>query len=407
MISSRISTISDSVTLKLNDKALKLAEEGRTIYNLTTGQLPFKPAVELIDNLRSELNFLKSFQYSPVIGFPELRNKIINYMSETRVIDFNAIDEEFDCVVSNGGKHNIFNALLSIVDPDDEVVLISPFWLSYPEMITLCLGKTVMVGTSHFKGYTPSIDKIRDSFTEKTKVIIINSPNNPTGVHYNDDWMDAFADLMMDFPNIAIISDEIYFELNYFDPAPTYFYSHRPELLKRTVIATGISKALAAPGLRLGYCVAPKSICNAMSKVQSHTASGANSLVQRALSNYDYHLIEDNLRQVKTQLRSNSGIVREALREKDLANCWYQPLSAFYFMLDISVAPVFSKYKSNEDDISDYSEKICEDILESLGVALVPGNAFGMPNSARISMVLEKTPFTEAMKRLANFLTTI
>ncbi len=402
-MSIRVNEISDSVTLRLNDQAVKMAEEGKTVYNLTTGQLASKPDFDFIDSIKSELNFLKSYQYSPVAGFVDLREKLISYIFEDRHVS----KEHFanlDCVISNGGKHNLFHVLLTLVDPGDEVIVISPFWISYPEMIKLCGGKAVYVDTRSFDAFTPSLEAIKKSITPKTKAIIINSPNNPAGIHYSDEWMKGFAELMIQNENVTMISDEIYFELSYFDPAPTYFYNHRPELLSRTVISSGISKCLASTGLRIGYCIAPKKLCSAISKLQSHTASGASSLIQRALASYEFKLIPDYLRPIKNQLRVNAGIVREVLRSRDVARCWYQPLSAFYFMLDLSLTPVFDKYVENKQDHNDYSMKICEDILNKCGVALVPGTAFGFPNSARISMVLEKTPFQIAMEKVADFL---
>ena len=404
-LSSRVSEINESITLKLNAKAVALADSGKEIYNLTAGQLPFRPMSEFVDLIRSESDFLKSFQYSPVPGYPELRKKIVEHFEETRKINLTSRDVDFDCVVSNGGKHALSNVLGSLVDRGDEVLIFAPYWVSYPEMVKFARGVPVFVETSPFDVFVPSIDEIKRKISEKTKVIIVNSPNNPTGVHYSDEWMKDFADLMVEYPDINIISDEIYYHLNYYDPKPTYFYQHRPELIDRTVVVDGISKTLAATGLRIGWIIAPKELTTVVGKLQGQTTSGANSLVQRALLNFDFNQINVYLEPIKVHLRENAEVLGEAFRENNIGHCWYQPLSAFYYFIDFSQAPVMEKYRQNKEDKGDYSFQICEDLLENHGVAVVPGAAFGTPNTARMSLVPEKETFKEASRRLMKFMT--
>ena len=223
-LSSRVKGMAESVTLKLNTKAMELTESGKQVYNLTAGQLPFRPPQSFIESIRSELDFLKSYQYSPVAGFLDLRKKIMEHIEETRGINFASLDEPFDCVISNGAKHSISNILGTIIDPGDEVIIIAPYWISYPEMIKFCRGIPIVVTSSIFDVFSPSLHEIKKAISEKTKAIIINSPNNPAGVHYSDEWMKGFADLLMEYPHVNVISDEIYFEVCYYDPKPTYFY---------------------------------------------------------------------------------------------------------------------------------------------------------------------------------------
>ncbi|AUN97218.1 hypothetical protein DOM21_15570 [Bacteriovorax stolpii] len=406
-LSSRVKGMAESVTLKLNSKAVELAEKGQQVYNLTAGQLPFRPPQDFIDAIRSELDFLKSYQYSPVGGFVDLRQKIIQHIEETRGINFSAdvLDGvDFDCVISNGAKHSISNILGALINPGDEVIIISPYWISYPEMIKFCRGVPVEVKSSIFDVFTPPLAEIRKAISEKTKAIIINSPNNPAGVHYSDEWMSDFAELLLEHPGIGVISDEIYFEVCYYDPKPTYFYQKKPELLKRTIIVDGISKAFASTGLRIGYCVAPKNICKGIENLQGQLTSSANSLVQRAMMNYNFANSAQFLTPVKNHLRDNATIIREKLRENDLMKCWYQPVSAFYFMIDFTQTPVFKKYQKDKTDTTDYAIQICEDMLNNLGVVIVPGTDFGMSNSARISLVLHKEVFSEAIEKIVKFL---
>ncbi len=404
-LSSRVKGMPESVTLKLNSRAMEMSEAGKQVYNLTAGQLPFRPPQQFIDSIRSELDFLKSYQYSPVSGFTELRKKIISHIEEARGIHFSAIkDETFDCVISNGAKHSISSILGVLINPGDEVIIISPYWLSYPEMIKFCHGVPVIVQSSIFDVFTPSLVDIRKALSHKTKAIIINSPNNPAGIHYSHEWMTEFADLMLEHPDLCVISDEIYFEVCYYDPKPTYFYQIKPELLKRTIIVDGISKAFASTGLRIGYCIGPKVICKAIENLQGQLTSSANSLIQRAMLNYNFSNSAQFLGPVKIHLRENANVIREKFKEYNMMKCWYQPVSAFYFMIDFTQTPVFDKYRKDKNDHNDYSMIICEDMLNQLGVVIVPGTDFGMVNSARISLVLHKEVFTEAIDKLVKFL---
>jgi len=400
-LSSRVETITESVTLKLNAKAIELAESGRQIYNLTAGQLPFRPFSGMVKNILKETEELKSFQYSPVPGFPDLRQKYLKKIEATRNI---SLPEDFDCLISNGGKHSIFNLLAALINPGDEVVLIAPYWVSYPEMVKLLGGTVRVVKTTMFDNFHPSMEALNEAITDKTKAIIINSPNNPSGTHYSPVWMQDFGSFIKDFPEIALISDEIYFELNYYDPAPTYFYQTHPELLPRTIICDGISKSLACTGLRIGYFVASKKITKAVTRFQGHTTSGASSLVQRALIDMDFDQIENYLKPIKSHLRENAEVLKDALRKANLSHLWYQSVSAFYFLLDFSRAPVMEKFRKNENDVTDYAADMCQDLLENFGIATVPSTDFGLPNSARISLVLEKEPFSKAMAKLIDFL---
>ena len=213
--------------------------------------------------------------------------------------------------------------------------------------------------------------------------------------------MKKFAEFLKGHEDLIVISDEIYSELSYFDPAPTYFYQHAPELLKQTVIINSISKSFASTGLRIGYCIADAKLTNAMAKIQSQTTSGPNSLIQRALIDYDFSAKENYFDEVKEQLRMSAQFLGQSFRDTNLSQCFYQTTSAFYYLLDFSRMPFFEKFDDGQD--SDFSEEIVEDILENTGVALVPGTDFGYPNSARMSLTLEQIPFQEAITKLVEY----
>lgn len=401
LLSSRVQGIPDSITMKLNEKSIQLTEEGKVIYNLSGGQLPIKPLPEFIEKINHQLNFLKSYQYSPSAGFPALREKLLKHFSEKRKLPESIFEKDWDVILSNGSKHSIYNALGAILDPGDEVILLAPYWVSYPEMIKFWGGVPTVVKSNVFDAFVPAVEDIKKVIGPKTKAIIVNSPNNPAGVHYSESWMREFAALMKEHPELIILSDEVYSDICYFDPQPTYFYQIDHELLSRTIIFRAISKTLAATGLRLGWAIAPTPVVKAMSRIQGQTTSGPNSLIQRALLDFDLQFIDTFLVPVKNHIRTNAAYLREKFREANLGHCWYQSTSAFYFMIDFSRTPMFAKFSSD----GDHSYKIADELLNLEGITVVPGIDFGIPNTARISLVIEEVPFQEALTKLVKYLT--
>lgn len=399
-LSSRVKEAQTSVTLKMNERVQALVQSGKHIYNMTNGQLPFKPSGEFIETVNKQTNFLKSYQYSPIAGFQKLRDKFLNYHLEKRNIDTSKVECELDCILSNGSKHSLYNVFGALINPGDEVILLTPYWVSYPEIIKFWGGVPVIVQSHAFDAYTPSFIEIEKKISAKTKAIIINSPNNPAGIHYSESWMRECCEFMKKNSSIAVVSDEIYSDISYFDPKPTYFYQYEPELLERTIIVHGISKSFASTGLRIGYTIADQKLIQAMARIQSQTTSGPNSLIQRALIDYDFDKLSEFLDPVKGHLRDCAQIVRETFRDANLPHCFYQTHSAFYYLLDFTRMPFFSSYSEEEDN----SEQIVNDILDETGVALVPGGAFGYSNSARMSMTLELSVFREAIEKLVNHL---
>ena len=182
-ISSRVSDIEESSTLKLNAKAVAMAESGKLIYNLTAGQLPFRPLPEFSALIRDELDFIRSYQYSPVAGYPELRKKIMENWEKTRGMSLSDSGVEFDCVVTNGGKHAVSNVMGTLLDHGDEVIVLAPYWVTYPEIIKFCKGIPKVIYTSPFDVFKPSIDEIKKAISPRTKAIIasaIGTALNPT-----------------------------------------------------------------------------------------------------------------------------------------------------------------------------------------------------------------------------------
>ncbi|MEI8347435.1 MAG: aminotransferase class I/II-fold pyridoxal phosphate-dependent enzyme [Pseudomonadota bacterium] len=409
LLASRVKEMNESITLKLNAKANQLAETGKRVFNLTAGQLPIFPPQEFIQALQNQLKELKSFQYSPAAGYPDLRKKLIKNVERKREINFAATGEEFDCVISNGGKHSLMNIFGCLVDNNDKVLMLAPYWISYPEMVKLFGGQSVVVTSRIEDNFTPSLTEIKKAIAlHRPKAIVLNSPSNPAGIMYSAEWMDGLAKILLDKENkeLIVISDEIYFDLNYAGPSPTYFYQKHPELLKRTIICGGISKKLAGTGLRFGYCIAVKSLALALAKLQGQTTSGANSLVQTALNEYDLTQVGKFLEPILSRLNNNSQYLKKKFTEAKILQCWYPVDSAFYYLLDFSKAPLFLRYQKKNPKQNDHGEQICEEILEKDGVVMVPGTDFGLANSARISLVLEEAKFAQAADLIVSFLVT-
>lgn len=400
LLSSRVKGLSYSITMKLNEKALNMTDEGKVIYNLSGGQLPIKPLPEFIEKIHHQLNFLKSYQYSPVAGFPNLRKKLTKYISEARNLPPEIFENDYDCIVSNGSKHVIYNALGALIDPGDEVILLAPYWVSYPEIVKFWGGTPQVIKSNVFDAFVPAIEDIRKVMTPRTKAIIVNSPNNPTGVHYSEAWMKEFAAFLHEYPDLIVLSDEVYSEIYYFDPKPSYFYQLDHTLLNRTIIIHAISKTLASTGLRLGYAIGPADLINAMGKIQGQSTSGPNSLVQRAVMDFELKFVETFLGPVKHHIRQNAATLREKFRDSNLGHCWYQSTSAFYFMIDFSRTPMFARFESDKD----HSYAIADELLQNEGITVVPGSDFGLPNSARISLVIEEVPFQEAISKIVKYL---
>ncbi|HXH32292.1 MAG TPA: aminotransferase class I/II-fold pyridoxal phosphate-dependent enzyme [Bacteriovoracaceae bacterium] len=398
-LSSRVKGIQDSITMKLNEKAIELTEEGKVIYNLSGGQLPVKPVADFVEKIHHQLNFLKSYQYSPSAGFAALRKKLLAQFALSRGLPSELFETNWDAIVSNGSKHTLYNALGAVVDPEDEVILLAPYWVTYPEIVKFWGGVPRIVKSNVYDAFVPAIDDIKKIIGPKTKAIIVNSPNNPSGVHYSHEWMREFAKLLREYPQLIVISDEVYSDLCYFDPKPTYFYQIDQALLNQTIIVHAISKTLAATGLRLGYAIAPAEVAGAMSRIQGQTTSGPNSLIQRALLDFDLRSLEPFLTPIRNHIRHNAAILREKFREANLGHCWYQSTSAFYFMLDFSRTPMFKRFDTEEDR----SDFIIEELLGQEGILAVPGKDFGIPNSARISLVIEEIPFSEAISKIIKY----
>lgn len=398
-LAKRVESMKESVTLSLNGKVAELKSQGKKIYNLTAGQLPMLPPSEFRQQIckSSELN--ESFLYAPVSGTKSLKEKVLKEFVDSRKISDDTI-KDMAIVSCNGAKQGIFNTLAAILDEGDEIILLAPYWGSYREMIKFLGGVPVEVSTSLKEGFIPSIKLIEEAITDKTKAILLNTPNNPSGVTYPQSWMEEYADLQDRKVNFLTISDEIYFDLQYGNESGfvDYYYTKRPELLKRTVVCDSISKSLASPGLRLGWIIAPKEIAKAVNTIQGQTTSGANSLIQSTLSGFSVETKHEFVKGVNAMLFENRETIKRTLMDNDLENYYYQIDGAFYFLLDL-------RFSSRYLDISkggqiDATFEMATWLLDNHEIAVVPGSDFGSDHTVRLSLGNDGEIFSQAFMKL-------
>lgn len=376
-LANNILTTKESATLALNARVKKLQKQGKKIFNLTAGEPDFFPPKKVLLAGKKALATGKT-KYTPSIGISELRKAIAQKLKKDQGLKY-TIDQ---IAVTNGAKHAVFNTLFVLLKPKDEVIILSPYWLSYPAMIKLVGGKIKVVSADH--QFHPNPQKISQSISRKTKAIILNSPNNPTGAVYTKEELQEIANLAKKY-NLWIISDEVY-EKFVFEGQHCSCAQLGKDAYQRTMVINGVSKSHAMTGLRIGYLAGDKNIVAAVAKLQSHSTSNPASVSQYAA-----------LEALQSDL--SAKMLREFLKRRNLIVKMLTPLKsvklippqgAFYALIDVS--------KINRN-----SEEFCEGLLQKKGVALVPGKDFGKEGWVRLSFALDTYLLKEALKRFSDF----
>jgi aspartate aminotransferase len=368
----------------LNNKVSELQKDGQKILNLTVGQ-PDMPTPEIICDAAIKAIKQGKHGYTPANGILELRQAVAKkYKLE---IGYN-YDPKTEVMIGVGAKELIYNALLSIVDDGDEVIVLTPCWASYVEQIKLAGGKPILVELlEHDK---LDIKKIETSTTSKTKAIIINYPNNPTGAVYSKNDLQKLADFVTR-KNLILISDEMYEKIT-FDFEFISIASLNEDIRKRTVTINGVSKAYAMTGWRLGFAVGPKEIIQGMSSLESQTTSNTSVISQwaalEALEN-----AEKEAQQFTQIFKKRKDILIKAFQEIPEIE-FNEPQGAFYLFLDLR--KILSKQKLSSADW-------CQQLLEQKKVAIVPGEAFLAPGFARLSFAVGEEILTEAVQKIKDF----
>jgi aspartate aminotransferase len=383
--------MAESETLKMSQMARELKAKGHEVINLSIGEPDFDTpdAIKQVAKDALDAGFTK---YTPVPGIPELREAISKKFKEENNLDYKASQ----IVVSNGAKQTLANIFLSLLDLDDEVIVLAPYWVSYSEIIKLAEGKTVLLKAGIESDFKVSVEDIEKAITPKTKALLFSSPCNPTGSVYLESELKAIAQVISKHPGIIIVADEIYEYINF--TGKHISIGSFPEVKDQTVTVNGFSKGYAMTGWRLGYMGGPQWLSDACNKVQGQITSGANSFSQKAATfALQTKLPETEL--MKAAFLKRRDMVLQLLQEIPGVKV-NLPLGAFYIFPDISA--YFGK-KSDKMEINNATD-FCDYILQEAFVAVVSGAAFGADECFRISYAASEAELKEAVARMAKVL---
>ena len=386
-VSNRIASMELSPTLGMSQKSRELKDQGIDVINLSVGEPDFKTPDHIKEAAHNAIVNNYSY-YSPIPGFLELRKAICNKLKRDNHLQYTP--EQI--VVSNGAKQSILNVIMSVINPDDEVIIPSPYWVSYVEIVKLAEGINVFVPAGIEQNFKITPEQLEAAITPKTKAFLFSSPNNPTGSVYSKEELKALAQVFEKYPEIVIISDEIYEHINYIGSHESL--AQFEEIKDRVVIINGVSKGYAMTGWRIGYIAAPLWIAQACTKLQGQMTSGASTIAQMA-SVEAFNGDQMCTQEMKTAFKQRREVAFELLSEISGFEI-KKPDGAFYFFPEVS--KLFGKKWNgqtinNPTDLSLY-------LLEEAKVATVTGEAFGAPDCLRLSYATSEEIMKTAISRI-------
>lgn len=392
-ISNRVSQIKPAATIQVAMKARELRAEGRDIISLGFGEPDFDTP-EHIKQAAIEAIRAGKTKYTPVDGTPELKQAIINKFQRDNALEFGLKQ----VIVSNGAKQSVFNLLLALLNEDDEVIVPAPYWVSYPDMVKLAGGQPVILNAGAETDFKITARQLQNSITENTRLLIINSPSNPTGKVYSKADYRELGEVLAEHPKVLIVCDDIY-EHIYWGKAPfRTLLNECPELADRTVVVNGVSKAYAMTGWRIGYAAGPEELIRAMTKVQSQSTSGASSISQAAAT-AALDGPQDCVEQMRQQFLRRYRYLVDALNGIDGITC---PDCDGAFYAFPSFEEVIERLPEIRDDVD-----LAAWLLEHAGVALVPGTAFGAPGRLRLSFATSMENLESCIARIDRALSSV
>jgi len=394
ILSHRINNLSESATLEMARKSRKLKSLGKNIINLSIGEPDFDTP-ECIKQAGIDAIKDNHTHYTPVSGLQELRQAIVKKLKDENGLDY----EPSQVVVSNGAKQSISNAIMCLVNPGDEVIVPSPYWVSYPEMVKLAMGIMVDVPATIENDFKVTPEQIEAAITPKTKVLLLNSPSNPTGSIYNYEELKAIAAVLARHKHVYTISDEIYEYINYSGKHESI--AQFEEIKERVIIVNGMSKGYAMTGWRIGYMAATPVIAKACDKLQGQVTSGACTISQMASlkAAQEVSCVSNEVLNMVNSFKRRRDLVISKLQEMKGVKT-NNPPAAFY------VFPNVNYYfgKSNGSIKINNDKDLCLHLLDKANVAIVPGSAFGNPNCVRISYATSSKNLIEALRRVKEVL---
>jgi len=380
--SRRVELVKPSQTLVITDKAKKMKQQGLDVVSFGAGEPDFDTPAFIKD---AAIDALKKgmTKYSPSSGISELKKEIILKLERDNGLKYGA-DE---LIISNGAKHSLFNAFQVLLNEGDEVIIPSPFWLSYPEMVRLAGGEPVFIETKESDRFKVKAKDLESKINTRTKIIVINSPSNPTGVIYSKDELEEIARIAVNH-QVFVLSDEIYEKLIYDHKKHVSIASLNSQIKELTLTVNGLSKAYSMTGWRLGYLAGPKEVVERIDNLQSHATSNPNTFAQygavKALANG-----EEEVKKMCSVFETRRNLMADELKQINKLS-FVLPDGAFYFFVNISKTGMNS---------AQFAEKILEKNL----VAVVPGDVFGSDQHIRLSFATSEENIKKGLARIAEF----
>lgn len=388
----RITQVSESETLAMAKYVRLLKSQGKDIISFTLGEPDFPTPKHICESVYP---FLEQGQikYTPVAGILELREAVAEYFHKISQIPY----KSENIIISTGAKQSIFNAVMALVNPGDEVIIPTPFWVSYAAMVHLAEGKPVFIPTTHEQNFKITPEQLEKAITPKSRLIIFSSPSNPTGSIYSQKELEALANVILKYPHLYVIADEIYQLINY--EGSTFSLASISEIFDRTITINGVSKAFSMTGWRIGFLGAPKWIADLCEKYQGQVTSGANFIAQKAA-----------LTAITSDLTPTYEMVKIFKKRRDLGISLFKkllpdipldtPPGAFYFFPNIHH---YLNKQASDNKIIKNSEDLAFYLVDH-GVATIPGSAFGADDYLRLSYACSENDIQEGIHRLAQAL---
>ena len=387
-LSNRVHAIKESPTIAVTDKARRLREAGRDVIGLGAGEPDFDTAGFVLQAAKDAMDAGRT-RYTAVDGAPDVKEAIIAKMKRDHDLDY----RPSQIVVSSGGKNSLYNLVQSIVDAGDEAVVPAPYWVSYTDIVLLAGGVPVVVATDAASGFKMTPEQLESAITPRTRLLILNSPSNPTGACYRRSELAGLAEVLRRHPGVVVATDDMYEKITWDDEPFANLLNAAPDLADRTVVLNGVSKAYAMTGWRIGYAAAPDPISAAMRKIQSQCTSNPCSVSQAAAAaalSGDHAYVEERSR----IFHERHDYVNRRLNELAGVSC-VPGRGAFYAFPDFGGA--IAAHRNANDDVA-YAEWL----LEAAGVAIVPGSAFGAPGFMRLSFATSMANLESALDRMAD-----
>ena len=386
-LSERLNRLSPSETLAMSQKSGELKAQGIDIINMSVGEPDFNTPDHIKEAAKKAVDDNYS-RYSPVAGYPELRNAIVNKLKNENGLEFTAV--QISC--ANGAKQSVCNTIMALVDCGDEVIIPAPYWVSYPEMVKMADGTPVIVTAGIEQDFKITPAQLEAAITPKTKLLILCSPSNPTGSVYSKEELEGLANVLAKHPQVYVIADEIYEHINYIGKHESI--AQFEEIRDRVVIVNGVSKAYAMTGWRIGFIAGPEWIVKGVNKLQGQYTSGPCSVSQKA-AEAAYTGTQEPVEEMRKAFERRRDLIVKLAKEIPGFEV-NVPQGAFYLF------PKCSSYfgKSNGDRKIESAADLAMYLLEVGHVACVGGGAFGAPECIRMSYATSDENIIEAMRRI-------